>query len=50
MGVFGTQWNSKKMEYNSYFDELICQMNFRLSRRVRNSANPIYQLIGGISD
>jgi hypothetical protein len=50
MGVFGTQWNSKKLEYNSYSDELICQTNFRLSRRVRNSANPVYQLIGGIPD
>jgi hypothetical protein len=49
-GVFGTQWNSKKLEYNSYSDKLICQTNFRLSRRVRNSANPVYQLIGGIPD
>jgi hypothetical protein len=50
LGVFDNQWNSKKLEYNSYFDELICQTNFRLSRKVRNSANPVYQLIGGIPD
>jgi hypothetical protein len=31
-------------------DELIYQMNFRLSRRVRKSANLAYQVIGGISD
>jgi hypothetical protein len=31
-----------------FFNELICQTNFRLSRRVRKSANPVYQVIGGI--
>jgi hypothetical protein len=46
--VFGTKWNSKKLEKNSYSDESICQTNFRLSRTVWNSANPVYQLIGGI--
>jgi hypothetical protein len=34
MGMFGTQWNNKKLEYNCYSDELICQTNFRLSRIV----------------
>jgi hypothetical protein len=49
-GLFGTWWNSSKLEHNNYSDELICQMNFRLSRRVRNSTNPVYQVIGGIPD
>jgi hypothetical protein len=46
MGVFGTQWNSKKLEYNSYSDELICQTNFRLSRR---SGIPTYRWNTGLA-
>jgi hypothetical protein len=45
-----TWWNSKNLELNNYFDEVICQTNFKLSRRVRKSANPVYQVISGIPD
>jgi hypothetical protein len=38
-------WQIPKIRINIYFEQLICQMSFKLSRRAQKYANLIYQII-----